>query len=90
MNQIAKLVLKNFQCHKKLTINFDTGMTCLMGENNGGKSSAIRALYWILTNSPRGDWMQREVEGKLLTAEAYVTFTDGVTLGRIKGNRKPS
>ena len=58
-----------------------------MGHNNGGKSSAIRALYWILTNSPRGDWMQREVAGELKTAEAYVTFTDGTRIGRVKGNR---
>lgn len=87
MNQISKVVLKNFQCHKNLTVNFDTGMTCLMGSNNGGKSSSIRALYWILTNSPRGEWMRREVEGVVKKAEAYVTFTDGTVLGRIKGDK---
>jgi len=70
VQKIAKIKLKNFQCHKNLTMNLTTGMTSLMGKNNGGKSSAIRALYWIFTNSPRGDWMQREVGGKLINSRS--------------------
>lgn len=86
MKYISKVTLKNFQCHKNLTATFSENVTSIIGDNNGGKSSIIRALYWILTNSPRGNWMQREKNGKLYAAEAYIEFDDGVVVGRIKGN----
>lgn len=46
---------QNFQCHEDKIIEFDPHITCLVGETDSGKSSAIRGLIWILLNQPRGD-----------------------------------
>jgi DNA repair exonuclease SbcCD ATPase subunit len=49
---LRKLVLKNFQKHRSLTIKFDPHVTTIVGPNDAGKSSIIRALRWALLNRP--------------------------------------
>jgi len=51
--KIEKLVLSNFQKHRKLTIRFGQVVT-IVGNSDAGKSAIIRALYWLATNKPRG------------------------------------
>jgi len=51
---IKSLKLKNFQSHKESQINFDEGLTVILGQTDQGKSSIIRALKWVLYNEPRG------------------------------------
>jgi len=58
-SMIKKLILKNFQIHKKLVLEFDEKITVIKGSNDSGKSSIIRAIYWIFYNQPTGDWMCR-------------------------------
>lgn len=45
-----KLILKNFQPHKKLVIEFDDHVTCIIGPTDVGKSAIVRALRWICLN----------------------------------------
>lgn len=52
---IDRLIIRNFQPHKKLDISFDPKVTTIIGASDSGKSSIIRALLWILTNKPSGD-----------------------------------
>jgi len=52
---LEKLLIENFQRHKRLLLEFDKEITCLWGSTDRGKSSCIRALCWLLTNQPRGD-----------------------------------
>jgi len=54
---IKKLVLKNFECHKDLTIDFDKNLTLITGFTRSGKSSIIRGLEWVLKNNPSGNSM---------------------------------
>ena len=52
---IEKLVLKNFQAHKKTELEFCNGLNAITGESDQGKSSIIRALYWMFFNKPSGN-----------------------------------
>jgi DNA repair ATPase RecN len=51
---IKKAVIKNFQIHKKLEIEFTEGLNVLVGETGRGKSAVIRAMRLLLENQPRG------------------------------------
>lgn len=84
---ITKIVLHNFQIHKHLELELTDGLNCILGHNNSGKSSVIRALYWLFYNAPSGDWMRRvDEEGVLGTTKVKVTFSDGTIIQRIKGD----
>ncbi len=83
---INRLVLLNFQIHKTLDLEFTDGLNCILGHNNGGKSSIIRALHWLLYNSPSGDWMRRiDSEGVMCTTKVKLFLKDGIIIQRIKG-----
>lgn len=45
-----KLILRNFQPHRKLVVEFDEHVTCIIGPTDTGKSSIIRALRWLCLN----------------------------------------
>lgn len=50
---LKRIRIRNFQCHRKLQIKFDT-ITTIVGGSDRGKSSVIRALRWCLLNQPGG------------------------------------
>jgi len=52
---ITNLTIRNFQVHKKLSIDFDPHITCIVGATDKGKSSIIRAIKWACTNRPSPD-----------------------------------
>lgn len=47
--EIKKLILKNFRAHKNLTLDFNSGITGIVGGNGSGKSSIVEAMLFILT-----------------------------------------
>lgn len=47
--QLTKLILKNFRSHKNLTLNFNEGVTAILGGNGSGKSSVVEAIMVLLT-----------------------------------------
>jgi len=52
---IEKLSIRNFQSHKKTTLDLHKGVNVIIGNTDSGKSAVIRALRWVTTNSPSGD-----------------------------------
>lgn len=52
---IEKIVLKNFQCHEKLTVELDPFCTTLVGSSDVGKTAVLRAFKWVSQNHLRGD-----------------------------------
>ena len=48
---IEKLILVNFQIHRKLILLCDQ-ITAITGQSDAGKSAIVRALVFILTNQP--------------------------------------
>lgn len=43
-----KIILKNFKSHKYTNINFDKGITIIVGENGVGKSSVLEGITYAL------------------------------------------
>jgi exonuclease SbcC len=51
---IQSIVLRNFQAHKNTEISLDKGITAIVGSSDSGKTSILRAFYWVLQNKPSG------------------------------------
>jgi exonuclease SbcC len=54
-----KLIIENFQSHAYTEIEFSDGLNVLVGPSDSGKSAVLRALRWVLFNTPRGTDMIR-------------------------------
>lgn len=78
---LTKLILRNFQNHKALTIDIDPLVTTVVGGSDVGKSAVIRALRWLCFNRPAGDAFIRDgSRGTIVELEA-----NGKTIVRSKG-----
>ena len=51
---ITKIHLHNFQKHSDLILDIEDLITVIQGSSDKGKSSIVRALYWIFFNRPLG------------------------------------
>lgn len=51
---IQAAILKDFQRHKLLKLEFSPALTAVVGSNDLGKSSIRRALSWTLLDYPKG------------------------------------
>lgn len=51
---IERIKINNFQKHRKLILDFDIGITSIVGPSDTGKSAIIRAIRWWAQNTPRG------------------------------------
>ncbi len=54
MNGFKKLVIDNFQSHEHTEIELTDGLNVFVGPSDSGKSAILRALKWVLFNTPRG------------------------------------
>jgi DNA repair protein SbcC/Rad50 len=54
---IKTLELINFESHANTVLEFSEGVNIITGLSGHGKSSIIRGLNWVLSNSPVGDSM---------------------------------
>lgn len=86
---ISKIFLVNFQRHKNITVDLSKGLNAIVGGNDKGKSSIIRAIYWCFYNSPPGDWMCRiDPNGALTRTQVKIMFIDNTVLYRIREKKK--
>ena len=78
---LKKLVLRNFQKHRKLVIEFDPHVTTIVGPSDAGKSTIIRALRWVSLNKPQGTkfttWGEESVKVTLQTAQENISRARG-------------
>jgi exonuclease SbcC len=82
---IKKVTLKNFQSYSDHTVEFTSGLNVLEGTSDSGKSAILRAISFVLHNSPRKDsFILRGATEMAVTVE----FSDGVKVTRIKGENK--
>jgi exonuclease SbcC len=63
---IKKVTLKNFQSYSDHTVEFTSGLNVLEGTSDSGKSAILRAISFVLHNSPRKDSFIQEEQQKWL------------------------
>lgn len=51
---LTKLILRNFQRHRKLVLSLSPQVTTIIGDTDAGKSAVLRALRWACRNKPNG------------------------------------
>jgi len=81
---IASLELRNFQLHKDTKIEFSPGLNIILGSNNRGKSTIMRAIQYLVTCRPT-----TEIEGLTRWGNnalfIKLTMSDGSWVIREKG-----
>lgn len=76
---LKKMVIRNFQKHKHLEIRFGKRITIISGPSDIGKSTCLRALYWICCN-PKGKNARKGATFSEIELEV-----DGTTIKRHQG-----
>lgn len=82
---LEKLVIRNFQKHKKFTLGLDPHVTVLVGPSDRGKSSLLRALRWLCFNKPSGEEFITHGQSHC-SVDLY--YDDGRRITRHRGDRK--
>lgn len=52
---IEQIRIKNYQSHKSTQLKFNPGVNSIIGRSDSGKTSILRALFWVIENRPLGD-----------------------------------
>lgn len=81
---IKTVEIRNFQSHKKTELQFHPGVNVIVGSSDSGKSAIIRALRWVLTGVPRGDFFCSHWGG---ATEVKVELNEGVVTRLKDGNK---
>lgn len=77
---LQQLTIRNFQKHKKLTIEFDPHITCIVGKSDAGKSAVLRAIRFLCLNKAPSTYLRQGA------AQAEVSLTiDKHAIKRSKG-----
>lgn len=71
---IQSLLLINFQSHKRSELKFCKGLNIITGETDSGKTAIIRALQWLIWNTPSGNAFRS-------------SWADGPTAVKVWGHR---
>lgn len=79
---IERLQIKNFQTHTRMDVVFDKGVNSIVGPSDSGKSAILRALLWVLFNTPSGDTFRTHDTKKT----AVQVTIDGKTIKRVRSN----
>lgn len=87
---LKDLTARNFQKHKKKTIDLSHPITTIVGPTESGKTSFIRLLNWICFNKPLGNeflrWGTKKVGGRLqVDGHVIERIRNGKNLYRLDG-----
>lgn len=85
MSRFRHLLIENFQSHARTELDFVPGLNVLVGPSDSGKSAILRALRWVLFNTPRGTEFIREGAEQ---CRVVLTLENGTEIERIRGRKK--
>lgn len=83
MIYIKSITLENFQTHKHTQIDFSPNFNVIVGPTRSGKSSAVRALDFLLYNNWYEDYQRFYSNSSIITAK----LSDGKTIVREKSRK---
>lgn len=83
MIHIDKLILENFQTHKKTEIDFSKHFNVIVGASRTGKSSVVRALDFLFYNNWYEDYIRFGSDQVKITAK----LSNGKTIIREKSTK---
>jgi len=82
---ISKVIIENFQSHKKAELEFVPGTNVIIGASDSGKSAIFRAINWVITNRPLGDSFRSEWGGD---TKVTIYTAEGDSIQRIRSASK--
>lgn len=82
MRWISKVKLENFQSYKNEIISLQPGLNLILGSSDSGKSAALRAISFVLYNTPRNKTLIHNGEKEV---KVSIQYNDGTIVSRIKG-----
>lgn len=76
---LQTIQIHNFQSHENSQLDLSPGINTLVGDSDCGKSAAMRAILWAITNSPQGDayvsdWTKTPKGKQMAGAATYVAI----------------
>jgi DNA repair protein SbcC/Rad50 len=81
------LTVRNFQCHKRIVLEFAPTITTLVGPTDAGKSALLRALRWTCLNDFVGSDFIREGAAATGIKLVFRHRKEDHTITRKKGER---
>ncbi len=78
-----KVVIENFQSHVHTECTFHPGLNVFVGPSDSGKSAILRALRWVLFNTPRGTDFIRAGANQ---CKVELHLSDGTIISRIRNH----
>lgn len=86
---LKSIELFNFESHKHTFVEFAQGINIISGSSDSGKSSLLRAIRWVICNSPSGlsiiSWWAIKKKKQTEDTRVILTLDDGTTIERIRG-----
>ncbi len=86
---LKSVELINFESHKHTFVEFAPGINIISGSSDSGKSSLLRAVRWVICNSPSGlsvvSWWAMKKKKQVEDTRVILTLEDGTTVERIRG-----
>ena len=83
---LRKLIIQNFENHRKTVLPFSDGVNVIIGETDAGKSAIIRSLDWVCNNKPSGSSFLRVTAKK--ATKVLLSFDKKRSVQRKKGGKK--
>jgi len=58
---LTSVKLKNFRCHKDISLNFSENLNYIVGGNGQGKTAILEAIYYLCTTKSHNTNSDSEV-----------------------------
>lgn len=74
--KITKLIIKNFKCFSKFSIDFNDNMNIIVGNNESGKSTILEAIHLALTSTLNGKYLKNDIPENIFNREVVEKYCE--------------